>query len=251
MAIPKHKVFISYHHANDQSYKESLIALLGLTVLHSLSNFIPNSGDIGKGLNLLNDLFGKVIYGDLPVGADWLDHLDILGAMRISTFGGELKKAEEYIPERLSGYVDVGIEKESEDYTKALELWDKNKLPKALLVDHLFNQSYGRLSIPNRESLNQMKQQRIENRDGTSTYEELSEDQIEVLRSIYDLYKKDANLRQQNIKSFMNEWNDRENLTKLRTWLDSIDTSFQLTSAGKVLAHSNAQRCDKNLPAMD
>ena len=25
MAIPKHKVFISYHHANDQAYKESLI----------------------------------------------------------------------------------------------------------------------------------------------------------------------------------------------------------------------------------
>ena len=40
-------------------------ALLGLTVLHAVSNFMPVSGDIHNGLNVLNNLFGKLFYGNL------------------------------------------------------------------------------------------------------------------------------------------------------------------------------------------
>ena len=75
------------------------------------------SGDIMQGLRTLNDLFGKVIYGSLPVGNDWLDHLDILDAVRISSIGG-LKKIEQICPQMLAGYIELGIEKESENYNK-------------------------------------------------------------------------------------------------------------------------------------
>lgn len=68
---------------------------------------------------------------------------------------------------------------------------------------------------------------------------------------IYDSYKKDGNMKQQNVKKFMDEWNSRQNLKKLREWWENISVSLQLTSVGKVLAHSNAQRCDKNLPSLD
>ena len=49
----------------------------------------------------------------------------------------------------------------------------------------------------------------------------------------------------------MEEWDKRENLKTLREWWDTIGNSIQVTSVGKVLAHSNAQRCDKNLPSLD
>lgn len=58
-------------------------------------------------------------------------------------------------------------------------------------------------------------------------------------------------MKQQNVKKFMDEWNSRQNLKKLREWWENISVSLQLTSVGKVLAHSNAQRCDKNLPSLD
>ena len=94
-------------------------ALLGLTVFHSVNYFFPASGIIQQGLNTLNDLFGKLFYSNLPVGSEWLDHLDILDAIRVSNFGG-LKKIEQYYPEMLSGYIDIGIEKNSDDFNKAI-----------------------------------------------------------------------------------------------------------------------------------
>lgn len=73
---------------------------------------------------ILNNLFGKVIYGQLPSGNDWLDHLDILNTVRLSSFG-QMKKVQQYYPEALHGYIDVGIKKDSENHTKAIEILDK------------------------------------------------------------------------------------------------------------------------------
>jgi hypothetical protein len=84
-------------------------ALLGLTVFHAISNFIPISGDIHQGLNVLDNLFGKCIYGKLPVGSDWLDHLDLLDAVRINSFSS-LFKIQQIYSASLAGYVDIGIE---------------------------------------------------------------------------------------------------------------------------------------------
>lgn len=92
-------------------------ALLGLTVFHSVSNFFPASGNILQGLDTLDRLFGKIFYGELPTGTEWLDHLDILDAVRINSYGG--LKIKQYYPEMLNGYIDVGIEKNSESYTKS------------------------------------------------------------------------------------------------------------------------------------
>jgi hypothetical protein len=49
----------------------------------------------------------------------------------------------------------------------------------------------------------------------------------------------------------MEEWNKRKYLRVLREWWDGIDANVQVTSVGKVLAHANAQRCDKSLPMLD
>lgn len=227
-------------------------ALLGLTVFHSVTYFLPASGDIQQGLNVLNDLFGKLFYCNLPIGAEWLDHLDILDAVRVSNFGG-LRKIEEYYSHMLSGYVDIGVEKNSENYNKSIALLKINSLPQNILVDHILNPDYVRISLPNKDHINSLTLQQISIQNGLPTIKSvpLSEAQVNAIKSIYDLYKQDNNIKQQNIKKFIEEWDKQPNLKLLREWWDKIEVSLQLTSVGKVLAHSNAQRCDKNLPPLN
>jgi len=227
-------------------------ALLGLTVFHSVSYFIPVSGDIHKGLNVLNDLFGKIIYGKLPTGNEWLDHLDILDAVRINSFGS-LKKIQQYYPENLAGYLEVGIDKNSDNYKKAIELLTSNGLPQNVLVDHALNSNYSRINLVNKNQIDSLTLHHNIPINGNRVLVPvpLTEGQKNAIKSIYDLYKQDETIKQENIKLFMEELDKRQNLKTLREWWDSIGSSIQLTSVGKVLAHSNAQRCDKNLPPLN
>lgn len=113
-------------------------ALLGLTILHSATTFFPNSGDIYQGLNTLNDLYGELFYQELPIGEDWFDHLEILDTVRLSTLGN-LKRIHEFYPERLSGYTDVGIKKNSLNHQKAIDIIKSNNIPEEILVEHTLN----------------------------------------------------------------------------------------------------------------
>jgi hypothetical protein len=227
-------------------------ALLGLTVAHAVGSFFPVTGDIYQGLDVLNDLFGKILYGKLPVGQEWLDHLDILNAVRLSSFGN-LKKIQQYYPETLSGYTDVGIEKNSDNHTKAIEILNSNKLPLGLLIDHSFNTGFQRLIVSNRQQIESitLHQQVLHEGQLVIVPVKLTQDHIKAINSIYDLYSQDGNLRQKNVESFMAEWDKRPSLKALKEWWDNIPIILTITSAGKVLAHSNAQRCDNKLPPLN
>lgn len=226
-------------------------ALLGLTVFHSVAHFLPASGDIHEGLNLLNDLYGKLFYCNLPIGSEWLDHLDILDAIRVSNFG-KIKKIEEFYPTMLEGYVNIGIEKNSDNHNKAIDILRNNGLPQDILVDHALNPDYTRVNLIDKDQISSitLQQQIIQNGQLLIRTTPLSDAQTNAIKSIYDLYKTDDDLRQQNVKRFMEEWNKQPNLKTLREWWDSIGVRFQLTSVGRVLAHSNAQRCDNDLPPL-
>lgn len=227
-------------------------ALLGLTVLHAATNFIPVSGNVHQGLDVLNDLFGKIFYRKLPIGKDWLDHLDILDAARLSSFGN-LKKIQQYYPEQLAGYVEVGIEKNSENFHKAIEMLKSENLSQDTLVEHAFNDDFVRINIPNQNQIRTLilHQQIQHNGKMMILPIPLSEGQKTAINSVYGLYKQDGKIKQENINLFMEEWDKRSNLKTLREWWDNIGTSVQITTVGKVLAHSNAQRCDKNLPPLN
>lgn len=227
-------------------------ALLGLTVFHSVSNFFPASGDINQGLNVLNELFGKIFYNTLPIGNDWLDHLDILDAIRVNSFGS-LKKINVYYPEMLPGYIDVGIEKESENHNTSVEILRNAGLPPNILVEHSLNSNFIRINISDKRQIESLTLQRQIQHNGQIIIipTNLTEEQKKAINSIYELYSKDESIKKQNIVIFMEEWNKRPHLKTLREWWDNISNSIQVTSVGKVLAHSNAQRCDKNLPSLD
>ncbi|EGR0901433.1 TPA: LPO_1073/Vpar_1526 family protein [Vibrio parahaemolyticus] len=228
-------------------------SLLGLTIFHSASYFRPLTGDIYAGLDLLNDLFGSLLYGELPDGDAWLDHLEVLNAIRIQSLQ-QLKTIEQYFPEELSGYIDVGIKKDSEAYETALKLLAKHNLPEqGLLVKHVFDDEYYRLLVPKRAQIDKLYLNMMVFQNGSHVplQTPLTDKQKEAIQSIYDLYENNPTKRQANIKAFMGEWDKRANLKVLREWWEKIGFSFQITSVGKVLAHSNAQRCKKDLPPLN
>ncbi|CAI4153857.1 conserved hypothetical protein [Alteromonas macleodii] len=227
-------------------------ALLGLTCFHAVNTFLPVTGDIAQGLDLLDELFGKIFYGKLPVGRDWLDHLDILDAVRLSSFGG-LKKIDQYYPEQLSGYVDAGIRKDSDNFAKAMEILNTNALPRNILVEHALNSEYVRLPVLAKHQIDSLTliQQFPHAGQLMQRQVALTETQKQALYAIYDLYDSNADIKNENTKVLMELWDKRFNLKALKSWWNNLNVGIQITSVGRVLAHSNAQRCDKHLPPLN
>jgi hypothetical protein len=226
-------------------------ALLGLTTIYCLTQFYPTVGSIYEGLNVLDSLFEKILYDKLPLGIDWLDHLDILDAVRINSMGS-LKKLDEFYRDRLSGYTDVGINQESDNYIKAIKLLEDCKLPQNLLVPHVFNENYYRLDIHQIREIDSIKLEFKISGNGNIVKipYQTSAEQKENLNLIYELYEQNAELKSEIVRSFMNELDKLEHLKILRIWWDELSSEIQITSVGKVLAHSNAERCYKNLPTL-
>ncbi|MDO6569094.1 hypothetical protein Q4561_18635 [Alteromonas sp. 1_MG-2023] len=227
-------------------------ALLGLTAFHAVNTFLPVTGDINQGLDVLDELFGKIFYGKLPVGRDWLDHLDILDAVRLSSFGG-LKKIDQYYPERLSGYIDAGIRKDSDNFAKAIEILNTNSLPRNILVEHSLNSEYVRLPVSAKQQIDSLTLIQQLPHAGRLMQRQvaLTETQKQALYAIYELYDSNVNIRNENTRVLMDLWDKRANLKALKSWWNNLNVGIQITSVGRVLAHSNAQRCDKHLPPLN
>lgn len=220
----------------DQISDESLLAI---TVFHSLTYFSPGPGNISQGLKVLDDLFGKVIYNTLPTNDEWLDHLDILDVVRISSYGG-MKLLENFWYEHFDGYLKNGIEEESEKYKEAKKILIKVGLNQNCLVRNTFNEKYFKLPVLNKLTISKLA--------GFSGRPSITDDEKFALENIYDLY--DGN--KMSKEDFIKVIEGYPNLKKLREWWNGLSKqNIKITSVGRVLAHSNAQRVDKSLPALD
>ena len=213
-------------------------ALCGLTVAYSFTQFCTRTGEIFTGIQLFNNLFEKLMYQDLPAGDSWLDHLDVLGAVRYTSFGA-LKKMDEILSSRLNGYICVGIKGDSEEYRKATSLLAAAGIPSNMLCKNECMEGYYRLPFVNKPA----------NGD-PMVQDSFSQSQIDTLNQIWDLYSKDVSLMQQAKTRFMEVWDHYDTLLRIRKWWDSIPGSFSITQIGRVLAHTNAKRCTPEVPDM-
>jgi hypothetical protein len=168
-----------------------------------------------------------------------------------------MKKIDQFYTERLSGYVDVGIDKTTDDFQKAIILAKESNLPADILCDHELRSGYARVRIQNIDQLDSIAIIEIQqvNLNGQIVplpiKIKLSEEQKQTVKNIYALYSNETNLRNENVAEFFKLWDTYESLKKLRNWWDSIPGGLTITAVGRVLAHANAQRCNPNLPALD
>lgn len=212
-------------------------ALLAITVFHSVAQFVPVTGNMSNGLQVLDNLFSKVIYDTLPTDDSWLDHLDVLDAVRISF--GSTKLLEDYWYEQFDGYVKNGIEEDNEKYTEAKELLTKVRLDQNSLVKNPFNEKYVKLFVLNKRQISKLT---------SVSGHSITNDEKDALEKIYDLYDG----TRMSKEDFIKEIEKYSNLKKLREWWNKLNIqSIKITSVGRVLAHSNAQRVDKTLPPLD
>ena len=216
-------------------------ALCALTLVHAVGTFIPVTGDMKQGLQMLNALFAKLFYMQVPEGTEWIEHLDVLGAVRIDKTSS-FKKTKDYYIERLSGYTCVGLKKDSKEYTEAMNLLNDAKLSPDLLIPNELLEGYVRLPIPNQNSIKKM------NMISLGITRKINDQEIEALNKIWKLYLSDENLKNSVVEKFNDLWNSYSALKRLRLWWDNISMCFYITKVGKVLAHTNAKRCDPELP---
>lgn len=225
-------------------------ALLGLTVAFAVERYTPTAGNVLQGLDRLNNLFEKICYDSLPVNSEWLEHLDILDAIRTSTFG-TLKKLEDYYSAQMSGYCAIGIKRDSENYSKTIEILRESIIPENVLMSNEFYEEYVKLPIVNEQAIDNISFVLTNDSIGFPINIDLSDKQKQALHEIYKMYDSDENIKQEIMTKFSDELIKRPYLNKIREWWNGIPISFNITAVGRVLAHSNARRCDETLPPLD
>ncbi|MFW2172265.1 LPO_1073/Vpar_1526 family protein [Acinetobacter guillouiae] len=219
-------------------------ALLGLTIFHAVTTLTPNTSNIFQGLDILDGLFEKLLYCDLPFGHEWIDHLEILNTIRINNLMA-LPKIEQIYSNSLSDYINIGIAKASTNFNQAQAIIRQNNLPPQILVEHELNNDFVRLGML-KQDLNELHV--IVDNGSYNQRIPFTDDQKRAVEELYLLYDQDPEQKQKNCAAFMHEWSKRPNLQKLRDWWDNLNVSFMITSVGSVLAHSNVQRCDSRIP---
>lgn len=229
-------------------------ALCALTVYYIINSLIVVFDSIDEGIKKLDELFSSVLYIDLPTGTNWIEHLDVLNTIRIGRFSS-FKKLEDYYFEVLNGYSCVGIKYGSDEYQKALELLQKVHLPVAILKEHELLDGYVRLPVSLKERIKYIAciipvANSPSNLKITLT-QKLTQEQIEILGQIWDLYSTDATQTEIVKKAFIKKLSSFQSIEKVCLWWNNLKTYFDITSVGKVLAHANAQRCHKDVPSFD
>lgn len=216
-------------------------ALCALTIMNIVEFAIPTLGDVMQGMYVLSDVYSKLEYTDLPEGIDWMEHLELLGAIRLSR-NIKLNKFEDFYARALNGYACVGIRKESDNYKTAIELLKSIQIGERGLRDNILLDGYVRLDVPNKDYIERMI---LTDKNGIH---KIRPDEKDVFIRIWYMYEKDDELQKKVNKNFMDMWDSFEPLEKIHKWWNSIPMSYDITQVGKILAHTNAKRCDPSLP---
>ena len=76
----------------------------------------------------------------LPEGITWMEHMDLVSAIRLGSIGlNTFKKCEEYFPERLSQYFMSGLPKDSDEYRDLEASFRSVSLGTNCLVPHFYD----------------------------------------------------------------------------------------------------------------
>lgn len=205
--------------------------LLGLSTIWLVKHFLPDIGLILDALNGHEEMFSAIIKGDaLPDGRDCVQVLSCLGA--IQRGDNPTSIGDEYY-EKVPSYFFGGLKAGSKALrTAEHEMLAAGLLPSALIIKHELIKGYFRLTLLSKDRVSDLRQQ-----NGVGEQEPLTDRQYEVLRGIFDLYKKVGRNRQrQAIECFIKQWDTFPTLRKVHNWWDALGYSVKLTKPGDAVA---------------
>lgn len=224
-------------------------ALQAITVFVALQSWMPASGIISQGLATINNIYSKLLFSNLPTDDKWIDQLDILKVIRIQSFG-RFPSLSEVQKRLLSGYVVCGIPKDSKNLDEIYQLLDDCSLSRTCLIENELDSNYYRLTLVNINNITKMDYFDT-NTPFIHGRVRLNEKQISNIKKIISYYENDGNKLQEISAKFNTKWNSFEKLKRIGEWWTKLPCSFGLTSIGKVLAITNAQRIDSTLPKIE
>lgn len=222
-------------------------ALCALTAYFCLTNFVPVTPLYKNGIQAMANIFDKLLYTKLPTEDGWLDHLDILRAIRVGST--KFRKFEDWYPEYLNGYTAIGIKKDTTKYEKSLELLSSINFAPSTFITNEFLEDYVKLPVTCKSNIKSLcYNSSLNNKDVLNT--KLNDGQIKIFEKIWDLYDKDSEKNDIIKKAFLSEWDKYPSLKMIHDFYNNIPYFFSITQIGKVLAYSNIKRCDSKIPEM-
>ena len=222
-------------------------ALIGLTMVYVISKFLPVSPDVKIGLSLLDNLYGKILDGKkLPVGENWMEHLDLLSAIRLGTKGiNTFKKLEEYVPSLLSNYLVSGIEDNSEILTEIKHDFLQCGIPQNCIIPYPLRQNFVYLNVTSKLEDIVLKK---ELGNGITLKMKLNEQQKETMSKAISILKKDESNNTSLKNKLMEIWDTYPNLKLVKEWWNALLCSFNITPVGVALANAYAHGKEPNIP---
>ncbi len=204
-------------------------ALRALTVVYSMSAWVPASMPSDLTIGQFDVFFGALSDGGLPSGEEWLDHLDILDAMRIDMVNG-FRKFDDYYPDQFRGWLAPGIETHLVPEYMSEPVPD---IPWAFIVDeHEFKPGFSRVRTGTERSLR------------TSLSSQLTPIQVDAVieqsKALFGLGEIDATAKTTLARRFR----EKPNLGRVAEWWDAIPRGAQTTVVGETIARANALRLD-------
>lgn len=223
-------------------------ALVGLSIVYALSKFSPVSVVLNEGLSVLNGLYGNILSDkSLPEGITWMEHLDLVSAIRLGSRGlNTFKKCEEYFPERLSQYFVSGIPKDSDEYRDLEASFRSVSLGTNCLIPHPLRPDHMILSI--KPDIDSIVITRVV--PGGVLQVPLNPAQKEVMSKAISLMA-GIDLNNQEMKNaFWVEWEKYPVLSLIRKWWNDLPVHFEISPVGVALSNAYIHSKDPSIPCL-
>lgn len=209
------------------------IALAALSIVHVISMLIPIAPNVDLALQYLNDTYGKLLNGhSLPLGEEWMEHLDILSAIRMNAKGiGAFNKMESFIPKVMDKFFVTGLPSDSQELQTIISDFNKNGIPTNVIIENPLVKGNMMLSTYIYDIDNLLFSA---NFSGQTVTFKPNENQIRTIKNAIEKFKSLEN-NDKPASIFWQKWNSYVNLYHVKEWFNQLPLLFNITSIGKAL----------------